>query len=265
MKNKLASLLWFGVLCYHSLTLLSWLMKNPPPNAGDTRNTGSIPELRRSSGVGNGNPLQYSCLENPMDRAGWATVHEAAKSRTGLSTYTHKLTDTNTSQFAFLALFPITFQHLFHAMLAKLGDWLFLIHKLFQFYAPFVIFCLPIIRLKDWLQPLMSISRATFCIKLFLITWWASFQSYINYYCNLFCCCLYFSYHLPSKHHKFLEIKDDLIHNVFTEALPTVGIHTSIRWIKWALSTTELLFNIFMMFLKVHFTKHLTYSLRKQD
>jgi hypothetical protein len=52
---------------------------------------------------------------------------------------------------------------------------------------------------------------------------------------------------------------------VFTEALPTVGIHTSIRWIKWALSTTELLFNIFMMFLKVHFTKHLTYSLRKQD
>jgi len=121
-----------------------------------------------------------SCLENPMVRAGWATVHEAAKSRTGLSTYTHKLTDINTSQFAFLALFPITFQHLFHAMLAKLGDWLFLIHKLFQFYAPFVIFCLPIIPLKDWLQPLMSISRATFCIKLFLITWWASFQSYIT-------------------------------------------------------------------------------------
>lgn len=110
----------------------------------------------------------------------------------------------------------------------------------------------------------MSISRATFCVKLFLIAWWPSFQSYINYYCNLFCCCWYFSYHLPSKHHKFLGIKDD-IHNVFTEALPTVGIHPSIRWIKWALSTTELLFNIFMMFLKANFTKHLTYPLRKQD
>ena len=118
----------------------SRLIMNPPPNAGDARNTGSIPELGRSPGVGNGNPLQYSCLENPMDRAGWATVHEVTKSRTRLSTCTHKLTGTNTSQFAFLALFPITLQNVFHTMLAKLGDWLFLIHKLFQFYAPFVIF-----------------------------------------------------------------------------------------------------------------------------
>ena len=118
----------------------SRLVKNPPPNAGDARNTGSIPELGRSPGVGNGNPLQYSCLENPMDRARWATVHEVTKSRTRLSTCTHKLTDTNTSQFAFLALLPITLQNVFHTMLAKLGDWLFLIHKLFQFYAPFLIF-----------------------------------------------------------------------------------------------------------------------------
>ena len=50
-------------------------------NAGDL---GSIPELERSPGEGNGNPLQYSCLENPMDRgAWWATVHGVAK--TGLS------------------------------------------------------------------------------------------------------------------------------------------------------------------------------------
>ena len=46
-------------------------------NAGDL---GSIPGLGRSSGEGNGNPLQYSCLENPMDRgAWWATVHGAAR------------------------------------------------------------------------------------------------------------------------------------------------------------------------------------------
>jgi len=54
------------------------LVKNPPANAGDT---GLIPGLGRSSGGGNGNPLQYSCLENPMDRGGWqATVHGAAES-----------------------------------------------------------------------------------------------------------------------------------------------------------------------------------------
>ena len=44
---------------------------------------GSIPGLGRSSGEGNGSPLQYSCLENPMDRGAWqATVHRVAKSRT---------------------------------------------------------------------------------------------------------------------------------------------------------------------------------------
>jgi len=44
------------------------LVKNPPANAGDTRDVGLIPGSRRSSGEGNGNPLQYSCLENPMGR-----------------------------------------------------------------------------------------------------------------------------------------------------------------------------------------------------
>jgi len=43
------------------------VVKNPPANEGDPRNMGSIPELGRSSGEGNGNPPQYSCLENPMD------------------------------------------------------------------------------------------------------------------------------------------------------------------------------------------------------
>ena len=55
-------------------------------NAGDP---GSIPGLGRSPGEGNGNPLQYSCLENPMDRgAWWATVDGVAKSRTRVSNFT---------------------------------------------------------------------------------------------------------------------------------------------------------------------------------
>ena len=58
------------------------MVKNPPANAGDT---GSIPGLGRPPGGGNGNPLQYSCLENPMDRgAWWATVHGVSKSWTRL-------------------------------------------------------------------------------------------------------------------------------------------------------------------------------------
>ena len=55
-------------------------------NAGDL---GSIPGLGRAPGEGNGNPLQYSCLENPMDRGPWqATVHGVTKSRTQLSNFT---------------------------------------------------------------------------------------------------------------------------------------------------------------------------------
>ena len=56
------------------------VVKNPPANAGDTRDTGSIPGLGRSPGRGHGNPLQYSCLKNPMDREAWqATMHGVAK------------------------------------------------------------------------------------------------------------------------------------------------------------------------------------------
>ena len=59
------------------------MIKNLPANVGDARYAGSIPGLGRSPGVGNGNPLQYSCLENSMDsRAWWAIVHGVAKSRT---------------------------------------------------------------------------------------------------------------------------------------------------------------------------------------
>ena len=56
------------------------MVKNPPASAGDIRDTGSIPGLGRFPGEGNGNPLQYSCLGNPMDRgAWWAVVHGVAK------------------------------------------------------------------------------------------------------------------------------------------------------------------------------------------
>ena len=65
------------------------MVKNPPANAGDTRDAGSVPGSERSPGEGSGNPLQYSCLENFMDRGAWrATVHEVAKSQTRLSTHT---------------------------------------------------------------------------------------------------------------------------------------------------------------------------------
>ena len=57
------------------------MVKNPPASAGDLRDAGSIPGSGRSPGEGHGNPLQYSCLENPMDRgAWWATGHGVAKS-----------------------------------------------------------------------------------------------------------------------------------------------------------------------------------------
>ena len=61
------------------------MVKNPPANAGNTRDTGLIPGWGRSPGGGHGNPLQYSCLENPMDRGAWlATVHGVTKSQTRL-------------------------------------------------------------------------------------------------------------------------------------------------------------------------------------
>ena len=58
------------------------MVKNLPANAGDVRNTGLIPGSGRSPGVGNGNPPEYSCLENSMDRgARWASVRGVAESR----------------------------------------------------------------------------------------------------------------------------------------------------------------------------------------
>ena len=64
------------------------MIKNPPANARDVRDVGSVPGSGRSPGGGHGNPLQYSCLENPMDRGAWqAIVPGVTESQTQLSDY----------------------------------------------------------------------------------------------------------------------------------------------------------------------------------
>ena len=68
------------------------VVKNLTANAGDARDSGSIPESGRYPGVGNGSPFQYSCMENPMDRGIWqTTVHGVTKSQTRLSDATSLL------------------------------------------------------------------------------------------------------------------------------------------------------------------------------
>ena len=82
------------------------MMKNPPASTGEP---GLFPGSRRSPGIGNGNPLQYSCLENSMDRGAWrTTVHKVTKNWTQLSaqhthTHTHK-TSPSTCKSQFLVL-----------------------------------------------------------------------------------------------------------------------------------------------------------------
>ena len=78
-----------GRVCVLCMGIYRWASQVAlvlPANAGDTRDTGLIAGSGRSPGIGNGNPLQYSCLENFMDRgAWWARVHGFAKSQTQLS------------------------------------------------------------------------------------------------------------------------------------------------------------------------------------
>ena len=64
-------ILYIGLYFIYRAFQVVLVVKNPPANPGDTRDTGSVPRLGRSSGEGNGNPLQYSCLENPVDRGAW--------------------------------------------------------------------------------------------------------------------------------------------------------------------------------------------------
>ena len=61
--------------------MVALVVKSPPANAGNARDAGLIPESGRTPGVGNGNPFQYSCLKNSIDRGAWWTiVHGVAKS-----------------------------------------------------------------------------------------------------------------------------------------------------------------------------------------
>ena len=73
----------------YSASHMVLVVKNPPANAGDIRDVGSIPGLGISPREGNGNPPQYSCLENPVDGGAWrATVHGVAESWAQLSAHT---------------------------------------------------------------------------------------------------------------------------------------------------------------------------------
>ena len=83
--------------------LYGLVVKNPPASAGDTGDAGLIPGSGRSPGVGNGNPLQYSCLENPMNKGSWwTTVQGDAKSRTRLSMHCLFLTTQQPTAFQLL-------------------------------------------------------------------------------------------------------------------------------------------------------------------
>ena len=76
------------------------VVKNPPANADDPRDMGSVPKSGGSPGEGHGNPLQYSCLENSMDRRAWrATVHGVAKNRIWLSAHAHTHTQSQLRHF----------------------------------------------------------------------------------------------------------------------------------------------------------------------
>ena len=70
-------------------------VRNPPASAGGVKDAGLIPGSGRCPGGGNGNPLQYPCLENPTDRGAWrATVRGVTQSQTRLSDFTHTHTHT---------------------------------------------------------------------------------------------------------------------------------------------------------------------------
>ena len=94
------------------------VVKNLPANAGDARETGSIPRLGRSPEGRNGNPLQYSCQKTSMDREAWqATIHGVSKTQTWLSTHTPLL------QFSILSLFSYSSDNLCFYVLMIFCPW----------------------------------------------------------------------------------------------------------------------------------------------
>jgi len=87
------------------------VVKNLPANAGDTGDSGSIPESGRSPGEGNGNPLQYSCLENPMDRGAWWAIVTTE--------YTHRGIEHHLSFHPKLWKDPRRFLHLYNNLILR--------------------------------------------------------------------------------------------------------------------------------------------------
>ena len=86
-NRKTVYIVWSCLYIFKNMYVSKWaswvvlVVTSPPANAGNMTDTGLIPGSGRSPGEGHGNPLQYPCLENPMDREAWrATVHRAAES-----------------------------------------------------------------------------------------------------------------------------------------------------------------------------------------
>ena len=87
------------VFCHPLTSQVALVVKNPPANAVDLRDEALVPGLGRAPGGGHGNPLQYSCLENPMDRGVWqAIVHGVTKRRRWLKRFSTAHTHTSSSQ-----------------------------------------------------------------------------------------------------------------------------------------------------------------------
>ena len=101
--------LFFGSKIHTTTSQVALVVKNLPANTGDVRDVGLIPGSGRSLGGGQGNPLQYSWLENPMDRGAWqTTVHGVAKSQTQLkrlSTHMVSLQTVNVHLWSDLTIF----------------------------------------------------------------------------------------------------------------------------------------------------------------
>ena len=89
---------------------MALVVKNPPANAGEVRDAGSVPGSERSPGAGHGNPLHYSCLENPVVRWAWrAAAHGVAKSPTQLKRLSMHHTLCSTQFLTFLLLIFLFF------------------------------------------------------------------------------------------------------------------------------------------------------------
>ena len=110
------SLIWKSMVAMVSQG--AQVVNSPPANAGDARDGDLIPGLGRSLREGNGNPLQYSCLGNPMDGGAWrATVHRGTKSRRRRSVRTHTHTHTHTHVSGEGTLHPRPTDHLLGVLL----------------------------------------------------------------------------------------------------------------------------------------------------